>query len=354
MTPRLKTLVVGSRFGQFYAAGVAAAEHLELVGVLGQGSRRSQALARHLQVPSFDALDQVPADTRLACVAVGGAARGEQGPALAQALMERGIDVLIEHPLLPQELHDVLRTANRLQRRCLLNSFYPQLPCVARFIELARQLHRQQGIRHIDASCAVQVSYATLDVLAAVLESVGPWSLDCVAPPLSAWRDISLVMAQVPVSLRVLNELAANDDGRMQLLQRLSIATDSGTLLLASPHGPLLWMPAVRAPTEDADGLFDLFGPLASEPLPSEPLPCAEVLEAAAPDWAQVYRRIWPAAAARAVQPLITGAGLARLQQRSVEVLGLWQQLTAALGFPQQPPLTLPAASLAQALEHAR
>ncbi|WP_426177354.1 Gfo/Idh/MocA family oxidoreductase [Pseudomonas sp. TWRC1-2] len=346
MTFALKTLVVGSRFGQFYAAGVAAAEHLELVGVLGQGSRRSQALARYLEVPSFDALEQVPTDTRLACVAVGGAARGEQGPAVAQALMERGMHVLIEHPLLPQELHEVLRTANRLQRRCLLNSFYPQLPCVARFIELARQLHRQQGIRHIEASCAVQVSYATLDVLAALLESVGPWSVDCVAPALSAWRDISLVMAQVPVSLRVLNELAANDDGRMQMLLRLSIATDSGTLLLASPHGPLLWMPAVRAPQDDAEGVFDLFGPLAGQPLP-----CAEVLEAAAPDWAQVYRRLWPAAAASALQPLITGVGLARLQQRSLEVVGLWQQVTAAIGFPQQPAQALPAANLAQALE---
>ncbi|TVT91080.1 Gfo/Idh/MocA family oxidoreductase [Pseudomonas sp. RGB] len=346
MTFALKTLVVGSRFGQFYAAGVAAAEHLELVGVLGQGSRRSQALARYLEVPSFDALEQVPTDTHLACVAVGGAARGEQGPAVAQALMERGMHVLIEHPLLPQELHEVLRTANRLQRRCLLNSFYPQLPCVARFIELARQLHRQQGIRHIEASCAVQVSYATLDVLAALLESVGPWSVDCVAPALSAWRDISLVMAQVPVSLRVLNELAANDDGRMQMLLRLSIATDSGTLLLASPHGPLLWMPAVRAPQEDAEGVFELFGPLAGQPLP-----CAEVLEAAAPDWAQVYRSIWPAAAASALQPLITGVGLARLQQRSLEVVGLWQQVTAAIGFPQPPAQTLPAANLAQALE---
>jgi pyochelin biosynthetic protein PchG len=181
------------------------------------------------------------------------------------------------------------------------------------------------------------------------LESVGPWSLDCVAPALSAWRDISLVMAQVPVSLRVLNELAANDDGRMQKLQRISIATDSGTLLLASPHGPLLWLPAVRAPVQDADGVFDLFGPQADEPLP-----CAEVLEAAAADWAQVYRRVWPTAAASALQPLITGVGLARLQQRSLEVVRLWQQVTVALGFPQQPSLTLPAAGLAQALEHAR
>ncbi|MGE7955560.1 Gfo/Idh/MocA family oxidoreductase [Pseudomonas sp. NPDC089530] len=345
MNNPVKTLVVGSRFGQFYAAGVAAAEHLELVGVLGQGSRRSQALARRLDVPCFDALEQVPDDTRLACVAVGGAARGEQGPALAQALMARGLDVLIEHPLLPQEWHELLRTAARLQRRCLLNSFYPQLPWVARFIELGRQLHRQQGIRHIEANCAVQVSYATLDLLAALLESVGPWSLDPPASALSPWRDISLAMAEVPVSLRVVNELAAADDGRMQFLQRISLATDSGTLLLASPHGPLLWMPAVRAPREDADGLFDLGG---------EALPCAEVLMDACPEWATVYGQVWPQAAASALQPLIDGVGLARLQQRSLDVVGLWQQVTAAIGFPETPPRALPAARLERALEAIR
>lgn len=345
MNNPVKTLVVGSRFGQFYAAGVAAAGHLELVGVLGQGSRRSQALARRLEVPCFDALQQVPDDTRLACVAVGGAARGEQGPALAQALMARGLDVLIEHPLLPQEWHELLRSAARLQRRCLLNSFYPQLPWVARFIELGRQLQHQQGIRHIEAHCAVQVSYATLEVLAAVLEAVGPWSLEPLAPALSPWREIGLAMAEVPVALRVINELAAADDGRMQSLLRISLATDSGTLLLASPHGPLLWMPAVRAPGEDADGLFDLGG---------DALPCAEVLLDACPDWATVYREAWPTAAAAALQPLIDGAGLARLQQRSLEVVGLWQQVTAALGFPQAPPQALPAASLALALEARR
>ena len=341
MNHPVKTLVAGSRFGQFYAAGVAAAGHLQLVGVLGQGSGRSQALARHLQVPSFTTLEQVPADTRLACVAVGGAARGEQGPALALALMQRGLDVLIEHPLLPAELEQLLRSAASLQRRCLLNSFYPQLPWVARFIELGQQLHRQQGIRHIEASCAVQVSFATLDVLAALLQAVGPWSLDNLAPGLSAWRELSLVMAEVPVSLRVLNELAAADDGRMQMLQRISLATDSGTLQLVSPHGPLLWLPAVRAPQEDAHGLFAL----------AEPgLPCVEVLMDAASDWGQVYRQVWPQAAAASLQPLLDGVGLASRQQRSLEVVALWQQLTAAIGFPEPPAQGAPAARLAQAL----
>ncbi|MEI5256683.1 pyochelin biosynthesis thiazoline reductase PchG, partial [Pseudomonas aeruginosa] len=207
-------VVAGSRFGQFYAAGVAADPRFVLRGILGQGSRRSRALAERLGVETWCEVEALPDDVRLACVAVGGAARGEQGPALAEALMARGIDVLIEHPLLPREWQDLLRSAERLGRRCLLNTFYPQLPAVARFIELGRQLHRRRGIRHLDAACGVQVGFATLDILAALLEGVGPWSLESPSNDLSAMRGLSLVLAEVPLSLYVLNELAGADDGR--------------------------------------------------------------------------------------------------------------------------------------------
>ena len=238
-------VVAGSRFGQFYAAGVAADPRFVLRGILGQGSRRSRALAERLGVETWCEVEAVPDDVRLACVAVGGAARGEQGPVLAEALMARGIDVLIEHPLLPREWQDLLRSAERLGRRCLLNTFYPQLPAVARFIELGRQLHHRRGIRHLDAACGVQVGFATLDILAALLEGVGPWSLESPSNDLSAMRGLSLVLAEVPLSLHVLNELAAADDGRMTLLQRVSLTTDRGTLSLLSPMarccGRLRW-----------------------------------------------------------------------------------------------------------------
>ena len=106
-------VVAGSRFGQFYAAGVAADPRFVLRGIR-QGSRRSRALAERLGVETWCEVEAVPDDVRLACVAVGGAARGEQGPVLAEALMARGIDVLIEHPLLPREWQDLLRSAERL------------------------------------------------------------------------------------------------------------------------------------------------------------------------------------------------------------------------------------------------
>ncbi len=341
-------VVAGSRFGQFYAAGVAADPRFVLRGILGQGSRRSRALAERLGVETWCEVEALPDDVRLACVAVGGAARGEQGPALAEALMARGIDVLIEHPLLPREWQDLLRSAERLGRRCLLNTFYPQLPAVARFIELGRQLHRRRGIRHLDAACGVQVGFATLDILAALLEGVGPWSLESPSNDLSAMRGLSLVLAEVPLSLLVLNELAAADDGRMTLLQRVSLTTDRGTLSLLSPHGPLLWTPAVAVPAEDDDGLFALFDEIAGEPLPSAQLWYAEPC-----NWAQVHQLLWPAAAAEALALLADGDEVRRRNQRSLEVAALWQRIGECLGFPEAPPASLAPASLEQVLEQA-
>ncbi|MDW9251219.1 oxidoreductase, NAD-binding Rossmann fold family protein [Burkholderia thailandensis] len=141
-TRPLPVVVAGSRFGQFYAAGLAASDAYRIAGILGQGSARTAALARRVGAPVFPEPGALPDDVRIACVAVGGAARGAQGAALACRLLERGIDVLIEHPLLPAEWDAVLRTAARSGRRCLLNSFYPHLPAVARFIDIAQRLRR--------------------------------------------------------------------------------------------------------------------------------------------------------------------------------------------------------------------
>ncbi|WIX32329.1 Gfo/Idh/MocA family oxidoreductase [Salinicola sp. JS01] len=341
-------VVAGSRFGQFYAAGIAADPRFDLRGILGQGSRRSQALAARLNVECWCNVAALPDDIRLACVAVGGAARGEQGPALAEALMARGIDVLIEHPLLPREWQHLLRRAECLGRTCLLNTFYPQLPAVARFIELGRQLRRRRGIRHLDVACGVQVGFATLDILAALLEGSGSCSLEVPSSARSSMRHLSLVLAEVPLSLQVLNELADADDGRMTLLQRISLTTDRGTLSLLTPHGPLLWTPAVAVPAEDDDGLFALF-----DELPGEPLPSAQLWYAEPCSWTQIHQRLWPAAAAEALALLADGDAVRQRNQRSLEVAALWQRIAECLGFPEAPPRSLASARLEQILEPA-
>ncbi|KFG97116.1 oxidoreductase [Burkholderia paludis] len=344
----LPVVVAGSRFGQFYAAGLAASGTYRVAGMLGRGSARTAALAARVGAPVFDSPEALPDDVRVACVAVGGAARGEQGAALACRLLERGIDVVIEHPLLPDEWDTVLRTASRHGRRCLLNTFYPNLPVVSRFIAVARRLRETCAPVHADVVCSVQASYAALDVLAAALQGVGPWSVEPVGPALSSMRECAMVLAETPVSLRVHNEMAAADDGRMSVLFGITLTTEAGTWTLASPHGPLWWAPALREPAADEDGLFPIFGDTAGDDLPSIQL-CDEARDT----WGTIHAHSWPQAAVRAVDRLVSGDGLQACNQRSIDVTRVWQQLTMQLGFPEQPPGDARTATLGMLLERA-
>ena len=257
MTGVRSVIVAGSRFGQFYAAGVAADPRFALRGILGRGSRRSRALARHLGVACLEGVETVPADVQIGCVVVGGAARGEDSPALAEALMERGLDIVIEHPLLPGEWRALLRAAHDNGRQCVLNSFYPWLPAVARFIAAGHALQQTRGIRHVEATAAVQSGFATMDILAGIFDGLEPWSIEPGTDDPSTMRRLGLVVAETPVNLLILNELGDGDDGRMTLFQRISLTTDRGVLTLVDPHGPVIWTPATTAPEEDADGRDD-------------------------------------------------------------------------------------------------
>ena len=239
----------------------------------------------------------------------------------------------------------MLRTASRHGRRCLLNSFYPNLPVVSRFIAVARRLRETSAPVHADVVCSVQASFAALDVLAAALQGV--WSVEPVGPALSSMRECAMVLAETPVSLRVHNEMAAADDGRMSLLFSITLTTDAGTWTLASPHGPLWWA-ALREPEIDEHGLFPIFGETAGSDMPS-----IQICDDARDTWGAIHARSWPQAAVRAVDRLVSGEGLHACNQRSIDVTRAWQQLTMQLGFPEQPPGDARAATLGMLLERA-
>lgn len=346
MTTAINTLVAGSRFGQFYAKGIAENPHFNLVGILGQGSARSVALANKLNTLSLNHLEEIPANTELACIAIGGYARGTKGPELAKALMDKQIDVVIEHPLLPPELNDLLSHANKVGRRCIINSFYPSLPAVEEFISNAKKLHGQHPIRHIEVTCTIQLSYAMLEILALILQATAPYAFQLTNHRVEAIKEIQLTLAETPISLTIINELAADDDGAMAMLQRIHIIHQAGTLTLTSPHGPLLWEPIVNAPQTNSDGLFDIFDN------PTTSLPHIAYYHAQPTHWSTIYQQLWPANAAKAAEQLLTAGSLAAAQQRSIDVCSLWQELTQALSFPVTPPQAVKPALLESILDN--
>jgi pyochelin biosynthesis protein PchG len=263
-------------------------------------------------------------------VVVSTAVGGGPGAELAKALLARGIHVLQEHPVHPAELAECLRAARRAGVHYRLNTFYPHVEPVRRFIAAARRLIEVRTPVFVDAVCAVQVSFDLLDILAEIFDGLRPWSAAVVGS--GAGRPLTTVegrIAGVPLTLRVENRMRAGDDSTSLLLHRITIGTDAGNLMLANTHGPVLWNPVLRAPA-DPLGLFHHGGELG---------PTAEhVGPADAPTWTGVVRDLWPDAVVTALDDLrrrvLAGRDPLPDGQRHLAVATAWKGLTEALGYP--------------------
>ncbi|MFJ9818085.1 Gfo/Idh/MocA family oxidoreductase [Streptomyces sp. NPDC101151] len=337
----LRVVVCGTRFGQVYLSALSRCpDRYRLVGIVARGSARSVALAEEYGVPLYSTVGSLPDDVDAACVVVSSGVGGGQGAELARELMERGVHVLQEHPVHPSELADCLRTARRTGTQYALNTFYPHLEPVRRFVAAARRLVELRAPVFVDAMCAVQVSFDLLDILGEIFGGVRPWSLTAPAAadghPLTA---VQATVAGIPLTLRVENRMEPGDDSTSLFLHRITVGTDSGNLTLVNTHGPVVWSPVLRT-VPDAVGRF-LGGAHAADPgTGGDQGASAEVLgPAAAPAWQAVLEEVWPDGVLRALDALRTridaGGDPLRGAQRHLTVAHAWQELTEALGYPQ-------------------
>lgn len=337
----LRVVVCGTRFGQVYLSALSRRpDDFRPAGIVARGSDRSVALAEQYGVPLYTSVDQVPDDVDVACVVVSTAVGGGQGAELARAFLERGVHVLQEHPVHPAELADCLRTARASGAQYLLNTFYPHVEPVRRFITAARRLVELRTPVFVDAMCAVQVSFDLLDILGEIFGGVRPWSL---CPPGTAdgrpLTALDATVAGVPLTLRVENRMQPGDDSTSLFLHRVTVGTDAGNLTLVNTHGPVVWSPVLRT-APDTVGRF-VRGSGSAGPGPADEAgPSAELLGPAdAPAWKAVLEDVWPDGVATALDrlraridaradPLLGG-------QRHLTVARAWQELTEALGYPR-------------------
>src|SRR5690606_5063841 len=180
----LRTVLCGTGFGRFYAEALARMpDRFELTGILARGSGFARDYAERAGVPLYTDVRRLPADTDAACVVVGSAVSGGPGGELALALLERGVHVIQEHPVHPDELAAALRTARGAGAVYHLNPFYRHTEPIRRFLAAARSLRERGPLLFADAASALQVLHPLLDVLALALGGLRPRAL---GPPLTA------------------------------------------------------------------------------------------------------------------------------------------------------------------------
>ncbi|MGY1945074.1 Gfo/Idh/MocA family oxidoreductase [Nocardia asiatica] len=341
-----KVVVCGTSFGRVYLQAVHEDPGVELAGVVSRGSAASREYAKNYGVPHYTGVDELPGDIDIACVAVRAGAAGGDGAKLAQRLAARGIHVLQEHLLHPDELAECLRTAREHEVRYRLNAFYPHLRPVQLFLRAAQILRERQPPLHVDAAAGGQVVYSLLDIVGRAVGRLRPWAIGEPAPappelaaladPPMPYTHLQAVIGGVPVSLRVQNQIdPADPDNHALLLHRVAIAFESGVLSLADTHGPVLWSPRLHTGRDDTGRLL-MAGP-GTERLA---VSTTQILEPAdIPTFRAVFDELWPQSVRVALAELradiadprrSVGAG-----QWAVTVTALWQRLTTVLGQPE-------------------
>ncbi|SFE62315.1 thiazolinyl imide reductase [Actinopolyspora alba] len=345
-----RVVVAGTGFGRAYLAAFERPDFpFELAGIIANGSERSKACAEHYDVPLWTEPGQVPEDVDMACVVVGGAMNGGRGPQLSRELMSRGLHVLQEHPLHPDELASCLRTARERQVVFRMNTHYPHVEPVRRFLACARELGERQRPLFVDVTCAFQVLYTVFDLLGEALGSIRPLGVHgATEEPANGatapYRGVSGRFGGVPLTLRLQNELVPSEpDNYSHLLHRISIGYEGGNLTLFDTHGPVQWSMRPHMPAEMKD--LVRFSDATAEHLRTPSV--QPIGPSVGASYHEVLGTLWPQATARAMtalrQAIVDNASSDAHVQRHITLTRMAMSVAEACGpvrlhHPPNPP----------------
>jgi thiazolinyl imide reductase len=325
-------------FGQVYLEAFRRTRYpIELAGILARGNPRSVACAHHYGVPLYRSIAELGPDIDVACVVVRSGILGGKGSELARELLARGIHVLQEHPVHPDEMAELLRTARRARVQYQLNSFYVNVGPVRRFIGAARHLCAQSKPLFVDAACGCQLSFSLLDIIGHALGGLRPWTLD--RAPMTGGEPFVTVrgtIASTPTTVRVQNQLdPADPDGFSYFMHRVSIGFPEGSLTLVDTHGPVVWTPRPQFPREvrTMDAAPQFASTAAATPR------AAVIGSPCPPSFDEIFRDLWPDGVARALitlrRAIAEQRDPLRHGQQQLAVAEMWRDLVLLAGPPE-------------------
>lgn len=244
-----RVLVVGAKFGEVYLnAFLQSRPGLQLAGLLARGSRRAQQLAHDFGIPLYTSLEQIPDDIDIACVVVRSTVAHGEGSQLAAELLNRGIHVVQEHPLHPDDVARLQKIAEQRGLQYWVNSFYPHVSAGRCWIDQAAHVRQVPGgeppcSAHLTTSR--QLLYSTLDLLlqACAVPDDGEVQVQALEGADARFVPVSLVLpGGCRAVLRLQAYLDPSDPDMYNLvMHQASLLWPAGYLSLESSYGPVLW-----------------------------------------------------------------------------------------------------------------
>lgn len=249
---KLKVVVCGSTFGQFYLEALARdTQRFELCGLVAKGSERSKKCADIYGVKLYEGIDDFEEDIDLACVVLRSNVLGGRGTDMAIALMKKGIHVIQEHPIHPKDLMLCYKVAKENLVIFQTGNLYANLPEVKKFALCAKYINNIQKPAYINMRMAAQVSYPGIDILMQALDSIHNWELKCEMKENGPFVILNGTIDNIPITFEIHNEIYPKDpDNHMYLLHSISFFYESGRLLLEDTFGPVIWNPRMHVSTD--------------------------------------------------------------------------------------------------------
>ncbi len=335
---KLKTIVCGTYFGQFYLEAIKLSGEFELAGILSKGSDKSQNCAQKYGTKVYTDPNQLPSDIDLACVVVSTTVMGGEGTGLAVKLMEKGIHVVLEQPIHQKDVVLCYKTARQNNVYFVLGDLYVELPSVKNFITLAKGIINHQNPLYLNIDLATQVSFPLAHILAKVLPSLRPWKVEGTIKGNTPFQVLSMTIGGIPMVIRAHNQVDPHiSDSYFHLMHSITLGVGGGSLSLVDTHGPVTWQPRLVIPDYDF-----IPGDITSRPTSGMHEESSMLIGPTQyPTYQEVLTRLWPETILKDIKKV---AGLVRgtIPENQITLWGqqevvcsqLWQEISNALGYP--------------------
>ncbi|OKP03210.1 Gfo/Idh/MocA family oxidoreductase [Xenorhabdus eapokensis] len=253
-----RVLIVGSKFGELYLnAFLQPQSDLELVGILAQGSPRSQQLAHDFNVPLFRSLDELPDEIDIACVVIRAEVIGGTGDQLTQALLARGISVIQEHPLGAEAIKRHQSAANKHNVMFWVNSFYSQCHAGRSWLHAAHQISHLSQQRPVSGylTTSRQLLFSALDLLLQANHCPEQIEVAYMGQRNNVFHGFELRFAGTTIALDVQSYLDPRDPDMHNLaMHKMTLIWPAGYLTQEASYGPVIWTPVLHAPNHLNNG----------------------------------------------------------------------------------------------------
>lgn len=333
-----RVIVCGVGFGQFYLRALEKmTQEYELAGIFAKGSDWAKECAQTYQVPLYTKLDEITKEvTDVVCVVIKSTVVGGAGTDLAKAFLEKGIHVVQEHPVHADDLSECLKLAKQNKVNYSVNTFYPDLLNVQRFLSLAEKIRKKAPIRMIRAECSIHVLFPLVDILGRAAGGIRPWHFELLKP---AGKDnpfciVSGTIHNIPVCLQVQNQLEpGNPENNLFLLHSIALTTNSGNLMMTGTNGNVIWEPCMNKAVDEA-GVFRLDKADVFLDLPVFEIAGAAIGET----YREMFQETWPDSIRKSLrrfhQELEAGKRISPDMQYLISATAAWKELAQVIGQP--------------------